>query len=299
MTSKRAKRFGTDSPFVRLQSEVQQAPQLRQRLIARLEKLLEARVLTLFTSFLQPGGFVVDGDAEMLESIISVEGSKGKLVLILNSPGGQALAAERIVNVCRAYAGGRFEVVVPHMAKSAATMICFGADEICMSPTAELGPVDPQFAFKDDKGNDSWISASEYVRSYEELLGKASSGVAPRIEPYLQQLQRYDSRLVQQLRSAQELSEDIAIRLLQASMMTGKTENEIREAIRIFLLQESKKAHGRMITLDEARKCGLKIRQIDLNSEVWDALWELYVRSNWVVSTRSKLIESRVSSVSA
>ena len=300
MSTKKIKRFGVDSPFVRLQSEVQQTPQLRQRLIAKLEGLFEARVITLFASFLQPGGFVVDADAEMLESILSVEGSTGKLVLIVNSPGGQALAAERIVNVCRAYAGGRFEVVVPHMAKSAATMICFGADEICMSPTAELGPVDPQLPYKDDKGNDSWISASEYVRSYEDLLGKASSGAVPRIEAFLQQLQRYDSRLVQQLRSAQELSDDIAVRLLQGSMMAGKSEKEIRDAIRIFLLQESKKSHGRMITLDEAQKCGLRIKKIDLNSEVWNALWELYVRSNWLVSSRaSKLIESKSSSVSA
>jgi len=249
---------------------------------------------------LQPGGIIVDADAEMLESILSVERAEKKLVLILNSPGGQALAAERIVNVCRAYSGGRFEVVVPHMAKSAATMICFGSDQIHMSPTAELGPVDPQLPYKDDKGVDSWISASEYVRSYEKLLAEASSGKSPRIEPFLQQLQRYDSRLVEQLRSAQELSEDIAVRLLQTSMMTGETETRIREKIRIFLLQESKKSHGRMITVGEAETCGLKLRRIDLDSVEWNTLWELYVRSNWFVANRAlKLIESESSAVSA
>ena len=77
----------------------------------------------------------------MLESVLEVEHTSGRLVLIVNSPGGQALAAERIVNVCRAYSAGDFEVVVPHMAKSAATMICFGANRIHMSKTAQLGPV--------------------------------------------------------------------------------------------------------------------------------------------------------------
>jgi hypothetical protein len=41
----------------------------------------------------------------------------------------------------------QFEVIVPHMAKSAATLICFGASCIHMGPTAELGPVDPQVKY--------------------------------------------------------------------------------------------------------------------------------------------------------
>src|ERR1700693_5738970 len=98
------------------------------------------------------------------------------------------------------------------MAKSAATMICFGAEAIHMSRTGELGPVDPQLSYRNDQGVDRQISASEYVRSYENLLEDACSGKSAKIEPYLQQLARYDSRLVEQLRSAQALSSDISVR---------------------------------------------------------------------------------------
>jgi ClpP class serine protease len=186
------------------------------------------------------------------------------------------------------------------MAKSAATMICFGANVIHMSRTAELGPVDPQIPYADDKGKFRTISAEEYVRSYEENRDVAASGKYPRLEPFLQQLQRYDARLVEQLKSARNLSQNISIRLLQASMMAGRTESEIKKAIDVFLSQEKKSSHGRMISYSEAEECGLKLKLIDLGSELWNTLWELYVRSNWVVSNqRSKLMESRDSSVAA
>jgi len=291
----------SDSPFIRLQNEVTQNSRLRLGLIEVLEHRYDAKVVTLFTSFTRTsGGMISDSDAEMLESLLAVEQDKGKLILVLNSPGGQALAAERIVNVCRAYAGDSFEVMVPHMAKSAATMICLGASCIHMSTTAELGPVDPQVPYKDDKGNEHWISADEYVRSYHQLFSEAASGQTPRIEPHLQQLARYDARLVEQLKSAQSLSADISVRLLKVSMMTRKTDDEIRASMDVFLTQQKTSAHGRMITFDEAKSCGLNVVPIDLHSDVWNTLWELYVRSNYVVSAQcSKLMESSSSSVSA
>lgn len=295
----RKKKFGEDSPFIKIVKEVNQTPEVRQELIKRLEKKMEAKVVTLFTTF-TGAGMITNEDAEMLESILSFEQDNQKLVLVLNSPGGLGLAAERIVNVCRSYSKGQFEVVIPHMAKSAATMICFGASVIHMSRTAELGPVDPQFHYKDDKGNEMPISAEEYVRSYEALLRDASDGKHVRIEPYLQQMQRYDSRLVEQLKSAQKLASDISVRLLLSGMMKGKTDAQIKTDIQVFLSQEKTSSHGRMISLDEARTCGLNIKEVDLQCDIWHIIWELYTRSNWMVSKKAaKLIESSESSVHA
>ncbi len=293
--------FSKDSPFTRLRAEVNQGSVMRQNLIAKLEAKYDARVLTFFTSFTNPRGMISDVDPEMIESILSVEQDKARLILVVNSPGGQGLAAERIVNVCRSYSGNRFSVLVPHMAKSAATLICFGADEIIMSRTAELGPVDPQFVYGDEKSA-MQISAAEYVRSYEQLVSEASSGKNQRIEPFLQQLNRFDARLIQQLKSAQDLARDISVRHLQASMMKGKTPADIEKAINVFLAQSASKDHGRMITFSEAQSCGLNVSEIDLRSPEWNTAWELYVRSNWVVGSgnrAAKLLESRRSSVTA
>jgi ClpP class serine protease len=290
--------FARSSAFITVQQEVSQGPSLRQPLIKALEKQLGGRVIIFFTSFRSDSSDIGDEDAEMLESILSVEHEQEKLFLVLNSAGGRALAAERIVNVCRAYSEDKFEVIVPHMAKSAATMICFGAARIHMSKTSELGPVDPQVPYHDDAGQVRWTSAEEYVRSYDKLVERASSGKAKRIEPFIQQLNRYDARFIERLISEQSLSRDISVRLLKSLMMPHKTPVQIAKAIEVFLSQQKKSSHGRMIGYEEAGACGLEISLIELHSQLWNTLWTLYARADWAVSNRCvKLMESGTSAV--
>jgi Serine dehydrogenase proteinase len=290
----------TASPFVTVEKEVGQTHDRRKGLIKKLEDYYQAKVITLFTSFRRPDVQIEDMDAEMLESVLAAEHKAGdKILLIINSPGGQALAAERIANVCRAYSNNKFEVIVPHMAKSAATMVCFGAKKIHMSKTAELGPVDPQVPFWPDtvseptSENAIWISAEEYIRSYEQLISQSASGKAKRIEPFIQQLNRYDSRYIERLRSVQQLSTDISIRLLKSLMMSGKSIANIKKGIEVFTSQKKLNSHGRMINHSEAKDCGLNIEVVDLQSAHWHLIWEIYVRADYAVSMRcSKLIET-------
>lgn len=267
------------------------AGNVEKSLLEKLKRRLKGKAIVYFSSFYDEDAMVSVKDAEMIESILAVEHSGGKVILILNSAGGSGLAAERIVNVCRSYSGGQFEVIVPHMAKSAATMICFGASRIRMSPTAELGPVDPQVKYQNDAtGKKEWISAQEYVRSYEQLMEMAISGKAKRIETLIQQLARYDARYIEQLKSAQKLSESISIKLLKSGMMSRLTKEKISEKISPFLIQEETQSHGRMITMAETKEIGLKISEIPLRSELWNWLWELFVRADWAVSVRSRKV---------
>jgi len=289
----------SDSPWARVSQEVNQTWEQRKEFIGKIERTLRGKVIVYFTSFHDESALITDSDAEMIENILSAEHQRGdKILLVLNSAGGIGLAAERIVNVCRAYSDNQFEVIVPHMAKSAATLICFGASRIHMSSTAELGPVDPQVKYKSETGENVWIAADEYVKSYQQLMEKATSGGVERIEPFLQQLQRYDARYIEQLLSAQELSESISIKLLKTGMMSNLTEKKIKEKISAFLVHKETKSHGRMITMDEAKRYGLKIKEIMLRSVLWNLIWELFIRADWVVTQRArKIIESNTSSI--
>ena len=126
--------------YSHLLDEVNQSHRVRRYLYHAIEKELgrDTKVIALFTSFVFPV-MLQDQDADMLEELLHNSGVKeGKLVLILNSPGGEALPAERIVNICRSFSGDKFSVIIPKMAKSAATMICFGAHEIGMSKNSTL-----------------------------------------------------------------------------------------------------------------------------------------------------------------
>lgn len=291
--------FMKEGPWSHVMDETSQSWECRKELIGKIERRLRGKVIVYISSFYDEKAMMSDKDAEMIESILAVEHSGGKIILILNSAGGSGLAAERIVNVCRSYSNGQFEVIVPHSAKSAATMICFGASQILMSPTAELGPVDPQVKYHNDAtGEEEWISAQEYVRSYEQLMEMAVSGKAKRIEALIQQLARYDARYIEQLKSAQKLSEDISKKLLKSGMMSRLTEEKISEKISAFLLQEEAKSHGRMITMAEAKNKGLRVKEIPLQSELWDWVWEIFVRANWAVTLHArKVLETALSGI--
>ena len=67
------------------------------------------------------------------------------LVLILLSDGGSIEPAYLISKTCKRLTGKKFIVAIPRQAKSAATLISLGADEIHMGLLSELGPIDPQF----------------------------------------------------------------------------------------------------------------------------------------------------------
>jgi len=292
---------GRSSPWSTVREEVLQAWELRRELIGKIEQHFQGKVIVFFTSFHSESAGIEDQDAEMIENILSTDRHQGRLLLILSSPGGDGMAAERIVNVCRSYSNKDFRVIVPHMAKSAATLICFGASRIHMSRTAELGPVDPQMTYTNSEfGRRVPISAEEYVRSYQQLMDRGTSGQAKRLEPIMLQLQRYDARFIEQLRSWQALSESISIRLLKSGMMAKYSEKEIKRRISAFLVQKKTRSHGRMITMGEAAKYGLAVDEIELQSELWSWIWELYIRADCAVSTRcSKILESATTGLSA
>jgi hypothetical protein len=66
------------------------------------------------------------------------------VLLLVGSGGGRIEPAYQISKICKQYAKERFVVVVPRAAKSAATLIALGADQIHMGILGELGPIDPQ-----------------------------------------------------------------------------------------------------------------------------------------------------------
>jgi hypothetical protein len=281
--------------YAHLLAEVNQAHTIRHQLYVNLEKQFKqkVKVVALFTSFSMPV-LIQDVDADMLEEVLQNTPLNGKeLVLLINSPGGEALPAERIVNICRSYSNGKFCVIVPKMAKSAATMICLGANKIGMSRTSELGPIDPQIAIYDERGNViKYLAAHEIIESYNELMSKANR-TRGRVDPFLQQLARYDARDIRRIRSAQELSKSIAVKCLQSSVFANRRAKQIENRIKPFLDPKYTKVHGRGIYHDLAKKCGLNVELHDTMSEVWRIVWKLYVRLNYVVThSAAKVIES-------
>ncbi len=230
----------------RVEEEQMQGHTTRQKLYRELEIELGRPIIAYFTSLARPS-MVEDTDADVIEGVLqNMDLSKG-FALFISSYGGYGEAAERIINVCRsASATGEFWAIVPGKAKSAATMVCFGASKIYMGASSELGPIDPQLTIIEE-GRRKTFSVWNIVRSYEDLFDRAVNEQG-NLEPYIQQLQRYDYREIKEFEAAIDLAEDIAIRSLKSGMMKGKTITAIKKQIEIFLTPQRAKSHGRPIT---------------------------------------------------
>ncbi len=279
----------TDPHLVQVLAERNQGFPTRRPLIYKLQRLLGLPVVSLYTAFNQPVDLEND-DADMLESVLQTMDLRRGLALIINSPGGDGMAAERIINLGRSYSGnGEFVAMVPGKAKSAATLVCFGASKILMGRGSELGPVDPQFITGRKR-----FSCYEIIESYEDLFKRAVR-TKGNLQPFLLQLQNYDPREIRQHRNYISLAEDIAVKSLASGMFANLRPSTIRGKIKSFLTPETTKAHARAIFRAEARKCDLKIE--DIEPKFHDVASELHIRtSNFVTHHASKCIESEQNS---
>lgn len=93
----------------------------------------------------------------------------GPVALLLESPGGYAKDAYAIARILCRHAGG-FTAVVPSYAKSAATLLALGAEEILMGTDAELGPLDAQ---QWDTEREERTSALDEIQALERLHSAA------------------------------------------------------------------------------------------------------------------------------
>jgi len=115
----------------------------RMKLLAKVEKLTDSRVIVLFL-----------GDRRGLETRIAADilpfcsehlatiGETKKVTLFLYSTGGITMSGYAIANLLREYCES-YDVIVPFKALSCATLISLGADNIIMTKMGQLSPIDP------------------------------------------------------------------------------------------------------------------------------------------------------------
>lgn len=139
------------------------------------------------------------------------------ILLILHSRGGQIEPAYLISKACKENSN-KFNVAIPRKAKSAATLIALGADEIHMGTLSELGPIDPQFGGLPALGLTSSLESlakvvSKYPKSSEMLANFLAQKLDLRILGYFERVSesamQYATRLLSGKSCPQEI-EDIA-----------------------------------------------------------------------------------------
>ncbi|HEY7138452.1 MAG TPA: ATP-dependent Clp protease proteolytic subunit [Acidimicrobiia bacterium] len=122
----------------------------RARAMRAMERRDRSRVITMIHrresfSFLGIpfGGFIDIEDSEAVIRAIETTNQAVPIDFVIHTPGGLVLAAEQIAAALARHPAP-VRVYVPHYAMSGGTLLALAADRIVMSPSAVLGPVDPQ-----------------------------------------------------------------------------------------------------------------------------------------------------------
>lgn len=213
---------------------------------------------------------------------------------LLNSPGGDVDAAEKLITLVRKRAGNeKVRVIVPDYAKSAATLIALGADEIVMSESSELGAIDPQVRLVDANGTTSIHSAQNYIDTYErhaEALHEDPEDTVARL-----MLEKLDPVTLRKLQRTVARSTEIAQELLQQAMIKG--EDAARDAAMQLSDTRRWNSHGQMIGHEKCLGLGLEVAYLPRDSDLWQKLWRLYCLQVYALEGPIKLFESRIASL--
>lgn len=116
---------------------------IRKSLIDSIEKNRGSKVLVYITGDRRGLETKISGDIfPMIHKHLIQIGHQKKIDLFIYSTGGITIAGYALVNLIREYCD-EFNVIIPFKALSCATLISVGANEIIMTPMAQLSPIDP------------------------------------------------------------------------------------------------------------------------------------------------------------
>jgi len=196
----------------------------------------------------------------------------GELDVIVHSGGGDIDASYNLACLFQRFGNKKLTFIVPRWAKSAATLLVCAGDEILMTPIAELGPLDPQITqINPLEERFEQFSPLHIQTTLEMIRNEFENGNKDLAEGLLKRLQ-FPLTLGSFIKS-HEIAEQYLVRLLKSRMAkTGKlgaTPEEIAER-----LTREYADHGFCINIDEAKKIGLNVQEMD--DTMLDLIWKLF-----------------------
>lgn len=240
---------------------------LRQLLIGDVE-MATGRPLVVFFSQLDQEINHTDPD-DLSEILLGVSAKTADL--LIQTPGGNVDATEKIISLLKHRLTDGYRVIVPSWAKSAGTIIALSGNKIVLGLNSELGPIDPQY--RTPNGN---IPC--------ELI--ASDPAQPH------HIRQMADLTVQRNRQ-------LATDLLKNGMMRGKSDKEITDLISKISTSNSYKSHGAVIDYDETQKLGLAAEYLNYDDPIWRRLWLLYCMYDYDIKAKNlgKIFEGKVFSI--
>jgi hypothetical protein len=268
----------TDDNSVRFRSPLYEALNARryqrQDLIRKIEEQTGRRLAVYFANTEHYASGVSQSDIAPFQDVLYDCNGQCDLDVLLQSPGGDIDSAEKLVYMIRERVSS-LRILVVERAKSAGTLIALAADDILMSSTSELGPIDPQVTVFAADGRPLARPARSFLDGLEQIKRSvASEGVLnPAYYPLLSQL---DPALLDFCEKAIRRSEQFAEKWLTRYMLKEDVDRAKEIAKRLTDVEQYR-SHGMVIDWKEARDMGLKVSFLPTDDPLCRQLWSLHL----------------------
>lgn len=202
-----------------------------------------------------------------------------ELDLVVHSPGGSAEAAEQMLNYLRTQFD-HIRCIVPLQAKSAATMLALGCDEIVLGLHSELGPIDPQILVPVPEGQ-RFAPAHAILRDFERAKREIGGDVAV-LPAWTPILRGYSGGLLEFCTQQITLAQEIVAGWLERYMLRDRDD---RAALALAISQyfgsedsyDRFRTHGRPIRVEELEKLsGLRVTRLESDEALQDTVLSIY-----------------------
>ena len=251
---------------------------LRRGYLAQLFKLTGRNTIVYYSSFQSkpagiPGMEINDNDRDSFMRMLHGMDCKLGLDLVLHTPGGGIFATIAIVEYLRDKFGPDIRVFVPQTAMSAGTVIACAAKEIYMGKHSCIGPIDPQLVVPTKGAMPVTGLLEEFELAHKEIKEDPT-----RILVWGHILSQYPPSLLLECRRALELAREFTKKQLVNGMFANEKSAAALADKVIKGLTESKqtKQHGRPIGYAEATRMGLKIKMIEDDDDLQDAVLTIH-----------------------
>lgn len=281
---------------------------IRLKYLQRLNMLTGRAVISYMSGWLQGrSGINVSVEGADVHGLMECcyQVKERELDLILHSPGGSPEAAEQMLEYLRTQFD-HIRAIVPLQAKSAATMIALGCDEILMGQHSELGPIDPQILVFVPEGQ-RYAPAHAILRDFERAKNecRVDVGSLPAWTPILRS---YAGGLIEFCHQQIQLSMEVVENWLDRYMLRHpdmKIPDDQRKAkakkIAEWFASEDAydrfRTHGRPLRYPELKAEGLRVNLLEAegNQELQDAVLSVFHASEITFGGNAiKIIENHL-----
>ena len=252
---------------------------VRRKYLKKLYEYTGRNTILYATKWTQPGDIpsemisLTDEDIQGFMEVTS--GLSGDtLDLIIHSPGGSAEATEALVIYLRSKFA-HIRAIIPYGAMSAATMLACAADEIIMGKHSFIGPIDPQVIVYTRLGRRA-IPAQAIIEQFERAKKECKED-PKNLAVWLPIIEQYGPALIVECEHAIDLSKNLVLEWLTKYMFKNGDGEEIAKKAAETLANHSLfKSHGRHIDRKQAKKIGLKIRDLEIDDELQDLILSIF-----------------------